>query len=132
MNIKTPIMKFQYNLSKKKKEPKIKTHNILFKYVVYLIDLRNYPKILEEFDNAEDDELDNLIIKYQGKFLIPQNILATFRNKEDAQQFCYNYEIPNEIRIDYYVTYAKLPISRKNPYKIRNKKCKKPKHYSKK
>ena len=102
------------------------------KYAAYLIDLKNYPKILEEFDNAEDDELDNLIIKYQGKFLIPQNILATFRNKEDAKQFCYNYEIPNEIRIDYYIAYTKLPISHQNPYKIRNKTCKKPKHYSKK
>jgi len=87
---------------------KPQTPTMQFEYIAYLIDLKDYPEILEEFDNFEG-ELNDLILKYQSKFLTPQNILAAFCNEDDAEQFCYNYEIPDGIRFNYYTAYAKIP-----------------------
>lgn len=98
-----PIMKFEYET------PSTETDLVYLKYVVFLADMRKYPKVFEKYYETNDISVLNQCVEANRNELInSKNVIAAFGSKRYAEEFCQNYDIPSKDGAKFYVTYVKL------------------------
>jgi len=102
---KTPKIALEYS------HPSTESDIVLLPYVIFLLDISEYPTLLKEFHKTNDIKVVDKFIENNDDIFDPKTIIAAFASKHKAQEYCETYDKPEKGISNYYVMFKKIDNS---------------------